>query len=306
MASIMRAAMAGVAPAAPQTWEDHETHRFLSLQTARLLRGTQCLGVVAFIHDLTHERELMERQRQLDRASFWTELAASLSHELRNPLVAIKTFAQLLPERYADAEFRGSFSSLVSQEVDRLDATIRQINAFANVAPPAFEKFDVREAVKDGLELARFRAPLNGIHVQTRFPSDIPMIVGDRRSLTECVSHLIVNAMEALRDKRDGPELDIVLRPVETPDLKTGVEVSIRDNAGGIDPAIRDRVFSPFCSTKGKSMGLGLPIAQRTAMDHNGQLHVATSDKGTTVSMVLPTDRPHAENKNHETPADRR
>ena len=72
---------------------------------------------------------------QLERAQFWTDLAAGMSHEIRNPLVAIKTFAQLLPERYADAEFRAEFSRLVAGEVDRLNGIIEQINAFAH--PPA-------------------------------------------------------------------------------------------------------------------------------------------------------------------------
>ena len=96
---------------------------------------------------MTPEESLRQKQELLDRAAFWTDLAASMSHEVRNPLVAIKTFAQLLPERFDDPDFRRDFNEIVVQEIDRLDLIITQINNFAH--PPELQFQTARSACAD-------------------------------------------------------------------------------------------------------------------------------------------------------------
>ncbi|HEX4640899.1 MAG TPA: histidine kinase dimerization/phospho-acceptor domain-containing protein, partial [Chthoniobacterales bacterium] len=97
----------------PRQWIDPNTRRSLSVETRRLVDQKTSLGAVAVVHDLTAEDNLRQKQDLMDRAAFWTDLAASMSHEIRNPLVAIKTFAQLLPERFEDADFRKDFNEIV-------------------------------------------------------------------------------------------------------------------------------------------------------------------------------------------------
>ena len=92
-----------------QQWIDPNTRRSLSVETRRLVDQQTPLGAVAVVQDLTAEENLRQKQDLVDRAAFWTDLAASMSHEIRNPLVAIKTFAQLLPERFDDAGFPEGF-----------------------------------------------------------------------------------------------------------------------------------------------------------------------------------------------------
>ena len=285
LAAQIRRALAGE-PASDAEWQDPLSRRHLSVRTARLTRGADCLGAVAFVHDLTPERLLQKKQRELDRGAFWNELAASMSHEIRNPLVAIKTFAQLLPERFADAEFRTEFSSVVTQEVDRLNAIISQINTFANLPAPKFETLHVKETVLQGLGLARMRVSPNGVDLRTSFAEDMPPLLGDKRALAECFAHVIGNAMEATRNRKDA-RIEVRAQPAAGPGAR-GVEVTIRDNGGGIPPELKDNVFSPFCTGKGSGMGLGLPIAQRTVADHNGSLHIDTGESGTTVTIALP------------------
>ena len=114
LADVLRRSLREAPLDRPVEWMDPRTKRTLVVQTRRLMHRDACLGTVALVHDVTVERMLEEKQDQLERAAFWTELAASMSHEIRNPLVAIKTYAQLLPERYEDAEFRSQFSEIVS------------------------------------------------------------------------------------------------------------------------------------------------------------------------------------------------
>ncbi|HMG06443.1 MAG TPA: histidine kinase dimerization/phospho-acceptor domain-containing protein, partial [Chthoniobacterales bacterium] len=120
LSSFLRETLEAKGNLPAQQWIDPNTRRSLSVETRRLSDHKTPLGAVAVIHDLTAEDNLRQKQDLVDRAAFWTDLAASMSHEIRNPLVAIKTFAQLLPERFDDADFRKDFNEIVVQEIDRL------------------------------------------------------------------------------------------------------------------------------------------------------------------------------------------
>ena len=175
-----------------------DTKRTLSVQTRRLVNNKVCLGAVGLIQDITVERMLEEKEEQLERAQFWTELAASMSHEIRNPLVAIKTFAQLLPERYEDAEFRDQFSKIVTDEVDRLNKIIDDINQFAHPRKLEFHPIDIRQPIKRGLDMALQGDARSGMWVDTAIDGTLPQVSGDEKALAECFGHVIANAMEAL------------------------------------------------------------------------------------------------------------
>ena len=99
LAGMLRETLESRTPPTPQHWIDKNTRRSLSIETRQLADNGSALGAVAVIQDLTAQETLREKQALVDRAAFWTDLAASMSHEIRNPLVAIKTFAQLLPDQ---------------------------------------------------------------------------------------------------------------------------------------------------------------------------------------------------------------
>jgi len=272
----------------PQQWIDPNTRRSLSVETRRLADRRTSLGAVAVIHDLTAEENLRQKQDLVDRAAFWTDLAASMSHEIRNPLVAIKTFAQLLPERFDDADFRKNFTDIVVQEIDRLDKIITQINSFAHPAELNMKPLDIRAPVKRGLELARTKFGTNGgVPVETQLSSDLPTVVGDEDALAEAFAHLVANAAEAVRDQKK-PRIVLSAKPLRHGDRGGGVLVTIQDNGRGIAPEMKEKVFSPFCTTKARGMGLGLPIVKRTVFDHNGRVDIDTSTRGTSVTIALP------------------
>lgn len=272
----------------PRQWIDPNTRRSLSVETRRLLDQHTPLGAVAVIHDLTAEENLRQKQDLVDRAAFWTDLAASMSHEIRNPLVAIKTFAQLLPERYDDPEFRKNFNQIVVQEIDRLDKIISQINAFAHPAELKMQPLDIRTPVKRGLEIARSRFRVNGgVDVETELPPNLPKVLGDESALAEAVAHLVANAAEAVTEQKR-PKITLSAKPIREGGRASAVLVTVQDNGRGIAPEMRDKVFSPFCTTKARGMGLGLPIVKRTVFDHNGRVDIDTDESGTAVSIALP------------------
>jgi PAS domain S-box-containing protein len=272
----------------PRQWIDPNTRRSLSVEARRLLDQHTPLGAVTVIHDLTAEENLRQKQDLVDRAAFWTDLAASMSHEIRNPLVAIKTFAQLLPERFDDPEFRKNFNQIVVQEIDRLDKIITQINAFAHPAELKMRPLDIRTSVKRGLELARSKFRVNGgVAVETELPANLPKILGDEGALAEAVAHLVANAAEAVTEQKK-PKITLSAKPIHEGGRTSAVLVTVQDNGHGIAPEMREKVFSPFCTTKARGMGLGLPIVKRTVFDHNGRVDIDTSTSGTAVSIALP------------------
>lgn len=287
VASLLRETLGRTDELPAEHWVDSKTRRSLFLRTRRLIHGEVPLGAVAVIQDMTPEESLRQKQELVDRAAFWTDLAASMSHEVRNPLVAIKTFAQLLPERFDDPDFRRDFNAIVVQEINRLDLIITQINNFAHPPELKFRALDLRQPVKRAIELARSREGDNGFSVETTFPDDLPEVVGDETALAEAFAHLVANAAEATHGQ---PRARITLsaKTVREGEHTKSVIVTVHDNGRGISADLKDKIFSPFCTTKPRGMGLGLPIVKRTIFDHNGRVDIDSNPQGTSVSVLLP------------------
>jgi PAS domain S-box-containing protein len=288
LASFLRDALDSKANLPARQWTDKNTRRPLSVEVRRLADQEARLGAVAVLNDLTAEVTMREKQALLDRATFWTDLAASMSHEIRNPLVAIKTFAQLLPERFEDADFRKQFNEIVVKEIDRLDRIITQINTFAHPPEIILKSIDVRAPVKKGVEIAKSRFGVNGgIEVETSLPNNLPRVLGDEDALAEAFAHLVANAAEALSHQKNR-RIALSAKPVRESDGPIGVIITVRDNGKGIAPELQEKVFSPFCTTKPRGMGLGLPIVKRTIFDHHGRVDIDSGPQGTSVSVLLP------------------
>jgi nitrogen-specific signal transduction histidine kinase len=286
IASLLKRCMAGEQAVGPMEWTEPLTRRELNIQIRRLQQNEQCMGAMAVLNDLTEEHLLREKQNNLERAAFWNELATAISHEVRNPLVAISTFAQLLPERYTDEEFRTQFCELTTQEVVRLNAMIDQLDEYANPPSLSFSEIDpvdVLEAavckVRNGEE-----APPD---VQVDVESGLPQIEGDCHVLSDAVVRLLENAFEAVESVAK-PKITLRATSGEIGRGRPAVFLDVCDNGTGLASGLGDKVFSPFCTTKARGVGLGLPIVRRTMIDHGGLVHIDSTGAGTTVRLSLP------------------
>ncbi len=288
IASFLRETLDANSHLPAQHWIDANTKRSLAVEARKLVDQRNSLGAVAVVHDLTNEESVRQKKDLLDRAVFWSDLAASMSHEIRNPLVAIKTFAQLLPERFEDADFRKDFNNIVVQEIDRLDQIISQINNFAHPAELVLIPLDLRAPVRKALEVAREKFHSNGTPVEINLPNDLPRVLGDEVALTEAFAHLVANAAEATSGQSQ-PRITLEAKSIRRGRETSGVVVTVQDNGTGISPDLKDKIFSPFCTTKARGMGLGLPIVKRTVFDHHGRVDVDSNPHGTSVSVILPT-----------------
>jgi nitrogen fixation/metabolism regulation signal transduction histidine kinase len=268
-------------------WTDAATKRTLSAETRCLMDGAGCVGAMMMLRDTTGARLLQEKEDQLERAAFWNELAASMSHEIRNPLVAIKTFSQLLPERYEDPDFRSDFSQQVTAEVDQLNHIIDKINEFANPPKPVLQPLDIRKPIEHAV--TRVQGELDHENLKIHLSSDesVLQINGDSASVEECIYHLLINSAENLNNK-PGSRINVTVKGRSPQNGKANIYVTVTDNGNGIDASVQDKVFSPFSTIKARGLGLGLPIAKRAVIDHNGQMDIETSSGGTTITLILP------------------
>ena len=179
---------------------------------------------------------------------------------------------------------------------------IDDINQFAHPRKPEFQPIDVRQPIQRGLDMALQGERRNGIWVDTSISASLPRVSGDERALAECFRHIITNAMEAL-EHHDSPRIVLSAKEYRDGEIPAGVAISVQDNGRGISSEMKNKVFSPFCTSKARGMGLGLPIVKRTVVDHNGRIHIDSGANGTTVTIVLPCEKAK---DLHETYSDRR
>lgn len=289
----MRACLAGDTTPSVPSWEDRGLGRLLTATVHRLERAGHCDGAVALVQDITLATRNRARQEEVERAAFWTELAAGMSHEVRNPLVAIKTFAQLLPERFDDTEFREEFARIVPREVDRLNKMIEQIDDFAH--PPALERelLNVKSLIRKAVErITTAHGNDDRLKIETDIEPELPRVLGDEAALVECLRQVLANASEALAESPQ-PVVRITARRIGG--AAQGIQLTIADNGPGIDESMQDKLFSPFSTTKARGLGLGLPIARRCLIDHDGRINLRSGSMGTAVVMDLPATVPGLE-----------
>ena len=287
IASLMHRCMIGEGDAQPEEWTEPRSKRALSIQVRCLQQSGTCMGAMAVLNDLTEESILREKQNNLERASFWNELASAISHEVRNPLVAISTFSQLLPERYNDEEFREQFRDLTTQEVGRLNGMIDQLDEYANPPSLRFAAVNVSDLLERAVYKSRQSEEASDCPVSIDLQGDLPAIQGDMYVLTDSISRLVLNAFTAVQEQSN-PKITLRASRGEIGIARLAVVIEIIDNGCGIAEDIQSKVFSPFCTTKARGVGLGLPIVRRTMIDHSALISFESSTSGTNVCLTLP------------------
>jgi signal transduction histidine kinase len=216
--------------------------------------------------------------RRLDRLAALGELSAEIAHEVRNPLLSVKTFLQLLPEREGDPEFRTRFFEVVTDEIRRMERLLDTVieHAQPSVDPPGAAAAPnlVLEAT---VELLRHRAQSRGVEIEATLAPDpqpaLPEVALTPDRLRQVVLNLALNAIDATPEGGS-----VQLRAQHS---KIGVELVVSDRGPGIPEALRARVFEPFFSSRSdRPGGLGLAISRRIAEEAGGSLEVRDAPGG--------------------------
>jgi len=257
----------------------------------------ELLGVLMVITDITHLKKMEEQIRRTDRLASLGTLSAGMAHEIKNPLVSIKTFAQLLPERYAESDFRDTFSSLIVHEIGRIDTLVNQLLRFARPSKPLLRSTHVHAVLEKTLTLLQHRLYQKQVNVIRHFEAEPDTISADSDQLEQVFLNFILNAMDAM--KRGGDLTvktairtgDVLISRVSADGAKVNEAlcVSIRDSGEGINPADIAHVFDPFFTTKDHGTGLGLSVVHGIVQEHGGVIEVESElGKGTTFTIYMP------------------
>jgi two-component system, NtrC family, C4-dicarboxylate transport sensor histidine kinase DctB len=243
------------------------------------------------------QREIAEREKvqkdlavaeltlaQSSKLAALGEMSAAVSHELNQPLAAMKTYlagARLLLQRKRPEEALSSFQR-IDDLIERMGAITRQLKSYARKGGEAFEPVDMRQAVSSALSMMEPQLKSRVVKITRALPRQPIVVMADRIRLEQVIINLLRNALDATKD-RPSPQIDLLLSSGETATL------TVRDNGHGIDNL--DNLFEPFYTTKkpGEGVGLGLAISSGIVSDLGGRLTARNAEGGGAVfEMQLP------------------
>jgi C4-dicarboxylate-specific signal transduction histidine kinase len=236
----------------------------------------------------TAEEALQRSQSELahiTRVTTLGELAASIAHEVNQPLAAVITNAESglrwLNRNEPDVvEVRNAIERIIAQ-ANRASEVVKRVRAISRKAVPEHGKVDVSELVKETTQLVEREIKRNKITLRCYMDERAPLINGDRVQLQQVIINLIINAMQAMSHHVGGPrEVLILVKRSETHDLG----VTVRDNGPGILEKNIPNLFEPFFTTKAKGVGMGLAICRSIIEAHGGRIW-ASSEPGNGASF---------------------
>ncbi len=238
--------------------------------------------------------ELKESNALLNRAeklSFLGNVAARLAHEIKNPMTAIGTFIQMLPQKFNDEEYRGNFHQIALEEMNRVNNLINEMLDLVNTKESKFELNNLDKLMQKMVLLISPQSRQKKITIDYRFDETIGNLWLDSEKMKQVILNLLSNAVEFTRE---GGKIEIVANKIMDESEGPVIKIEIKDNGIGISSNDIDKIFDPYFTTKHKSLehkgtGLGLFIAYQNILDHGGRIDVNSKvNEGATFIITLP------------------
>jgi two-component system sensor kinase FixL len=256
----------------------------------------ESVGRLVDISERRTTEELNHRLAQASKLTAMGELAASIAHEINQPVGAILAnvdAAEMLLDqgRLDERELRALLADIRNDDL-RATEIVRHMRSLARKRDLEVESFDLNGLVDSVVGLARSTAHVRGLALRASF-GKIPPVVGDRVHAEQVLLNLLFNAMDAMRDARPWERTIVVTTSV---DSNGTVQASVRDRGQGIAPENLERVFETFFTTKDDGLGLGLSIARSLVLANHGRIWAENNpDGGATLSFTVPTRGPRLE-----------
>jgi PAS domain S-box-containing protein len=265
--------------------KDKRVHLACSTSALRDDQG-HIIGSLMVFSDVSKIKELENEKRRAERLASFGSLVAGIAHEIKNPLVAIKTFAELLPERFSDTDFREDFSKVVGTEIDRIDGLVGRLRSLAAPAPQSVGPTDIREPILETLSLLRGQFEQTRTTVSRELGSSRLLVAIDPAQIKQLFLNLFLNAIEAMGQ---GGKLRVHTGRRHRQGLYW-VYVEVEDTGPGIPEGLRARIFEPFFTTKATGSGLGLAICRSITDAHRGTINLYSEGlgRGTLATIEFP------------------
>ena len=252
--------------------------------------GGKVSGAIAVLTDLNGVEKFESHLARIDRLASIGSLSASMAHEIKNALVAVKTFMDLLLMKNQADELAG----IVGREMTRIDSIVSQILKFSGPAKPVLTPLRLHDVLNHSLHLVQHQLAQKNIKLQASFGAAPDVVKGDDYQLKQAFLNLLFNAIEATPVNGS---IHVITELIDQSSPSAGalheknptqLRVTIRDNGVGITPENLSRVFEPFFTTKQKGTGLGLAITRRIIQEHRATISVESQpDKGAAFSVVF-------------------
>jgi signal transduction histidine kinase len=251
-------------------------------------------GALLLFKDLTRVEQLEERERLRDRLATLGEMAAAIAHEVKNPLAGIEVMAGLLKRRVPDSAEAQALLNDIIHEAKMANAIVLEVLEYVRPIRLHVEPVSLARIVDEALSVAESTVRRGHICVSANVPQMLPAIDADAHQLRQLFTNLVINAFEALGGQG---HVAVAARHVApSPDplgaSATGagtVEIEVADDGPGVPEDVRDRIFSPFFTTKPRGSGLGLSIVRKIVDAHDGRIDMQVGPQGgTRFRVVLP------------------
>ena len=253
-------------------------------------------GAALFFKDLTLVEQMEERERLRDRLAALGEMAATIAHEVKNPLAGIEVMAGLLRRRIPDSPDAQSLVNDIISEAKIANSIVQEVLEFVRPIRLQVERTSIAQVLHDAVTTAERKVDRGGVNVSMNIQEQLPLIQADHHQLCQLFSNLLINAMEALGTKGTiaitAAQGVAYQEPIAMPgvhDPAATLVVDVVDDGPGVPMEIVERVFNPFFTTKPQGSGLGLAIVRKIVDAHNGHIDLSTSPgQGTRFRVTLP------------------
>jgi len=233
----------------------------------------------AFNDMLARLDNAIEEQERMCRLAATGELAATLAHEIKNPLNAIGGAATYIGKN-TKGSLTKEFVSVITSEVSRINNLTTTLLSFSKTASPNPEPTDLNRVVRDSLTLLSKESPDLQVTVIEELAADLPLVNCDYNQIKQVIINLLINAHDAVSKNGE--------IKVKTWQKKNRTYLAVEDNGSGISAEIIHNIFNPFFTTKTRGTGLGLAISKKIAKEHGGDLTVeSTPGEGSTFTLGL-------------------
>ncbi|MDD5601037.1 MAG: histidine kinase dimerization/phospho-acceptor domain-containing protein [Actinomycetota bacterium] len=241
-------------------------------------------GAVAIFQNLTAIKEIERKERTTERNRYWSSLASRLSHELKNPLVAINTFAQMLPSKYKEEEFRETFSKVVQTEIQRINEIIERINKIADTMELKVSSVDIVELFKNYIDEAYSRT-----NIRFNFTGEDKLLTqSDVDKIKEAIGYIMDFIYE---DTGGNGTVYMTFRR----DGESSIEVDISENGSRINLHNTEEIFVPFSPSVKSTISIGVMLAKKIFESHGGGLRCNLHPSGKNFIITLPVNISNSE-----------
>ena len=284
------------------TFSDYETEHIkkdrskidVSITVSPLLTARREIrGMVVILRDISRIKEFEERAVNLEKMQISGVLAAGMVHEIRNPLGGIRGAAQLLRDESGDNKEQREYIDIIIQEVERLSRLTDNLMELTTRKKLTPERCNIHSILDQVLLLEKGGRRFNRVTLERVYDPSLPDILASKDRLFQVFHNIIKNGLEELKENGK-----ITLRTKFFQDYhpisknlanKNYIMVEIEDNGKGISLEMKKNLFTPFCTTKAKGMGLGLALSLKIIEEHNGFIKVESEEgRGATFKIYLP------------------